>query len=352
VVPVTLEEYRLEVGRGQVRRPHRDALAVLLGQSGFSGEQIDTLGTGFAGEGLIFIKGPSGSGKTHLLNALGQALEGVVRIPHAIAVGDRVLEVFDPDVHRPVPKAGGDARTDRRWVHCAPPVIRAGAEISVQMFDPRCDPATGRTLAPIQIKANDGLLLIDDLDAAGSQARALIGRWRMLLESGIDRLRFPDGTAFEFPVSARVVVTSTLAPETLGGEALVRRLAGRVDLDEWSECVYRQWVDGLYRTQGCESPEDISTWLVGMHRAGGLPRVPGIAARLLQIAHDGARYRGERGPLDRHAFERAWQVHRGLAGPAARLADPTPRRGTIATPPHRRVSGSIDVRNRQPRHSA
>lgn len=348
-VPVTLEAYRREVGRGPAWRPDRDALALLRRMGGLNGEQIEALGTGFASEGLIFIHGPSGSGKTHLLNALTRVLNGTVRIPYAIAAGERLVEVFDPEIHHPAPDAGAAASGDGRWVHCLPPVIRTGAEIAVRMFELRCDPASGRALAPLQIKANGGLLLIDDLESAGPRALELIRRWHMLLDCGVDRIRLPDHSVLEFPISGRIVVASTLDPNPLGGEALVRRLAGRVDLGEWPECAYRPWVESLCRAQGCDAPEEISQWLVGMHRSAGLPRVPGVAARLLQIAHDGARHRGETQPLGRAALERAWQVHRGPPGPAAPRSDPMPRRGTIATPQYRRAPGSIDVRNCQPR---
>lgn len=353
--PVSLEAYRREVelGRELLAWPRPAALAVLLKQTCLDGDQVDALGTALSGNGLVFIHGPSGSGKTHILKALSGVLAGSIRVPHAIAIGDSILEVFDPRLHRPCSESVAcGPQADRRWVACMRPAIRVGSESLANLFEAQFDGVSGRLFAPLQIKANGGLLLIDDFDANRSQASQLIDRCRTLLETGVDRLRCPDGSAFNLPASGRVVVASTVSPEALGGEVLVRRLAGRVDLARLPECVYRAWVERFYRQQGCESPHEVSGWLVDMHRSAGLPLAPGVAVRLLQIAADGARYRGESLSLGRAALERAWHVHRGLPCPAFRQPDIVLRRGTIATPQHRRASGSIDVRNRQPHQPA
>jgi len=353
--PVSLEAYRREIGRdiGQIGWPRPAALAELLKQTCLDSHQVDALGTAFAGEGLIFIHGPSGSGKTHMLKLLSSMLTGSIRVPHAIAVGESIHEVFDPRLHRPCAEsAQAGTNVDRRWVSCLRPTIRVGSETLKQLFDPHLDGGSGRYSAPHQVKANGGMLLIDDFDANRPQAAQLIDRWRALLETGVDRLRFPDGSAVDLPVSGRMVLAASLAPEALGGEALVRRLAGRVDLARLPECVYRAWVERLYTLQGCASPRELSGWLVDMHRSAGLPLAPGVAVRLLQIAADGARYRGESLNLDRVALERAWHVHRGLPIQAGRPPDASLRRGTIATPQHRRAPGSIDVRSRQPHQPA
>ena len=313
-VPVSLDAYRREIERDmqQIVWPGPAARAALLKQTCLDTHQVEALGTAFAGRGLIFVHGPSGSGKTHLLEVLSSALTGSIRVPHALAVGESILEVFDPRVHRPCAEsaqAGTDV--DRRWVTCLRPTVQLGSEAMAQGFDPGLDAASGRLAAPLHLKANGGLLLIDDFDANRPQATRLIDRWRPLLETGIDRLRFPDGNVFDLPAWGRMVLASSLSPEVLGGEALVRRLAGRIDLARLLEGVYRAWVERVYRQQGCES-------LV----------------------------------LGRVALERAWRVHRGLPAPIARGPNDPIRRGTIATPQHRRAPGSIDVRNRQPHQSA
>jgi hypothetical protein len=349
--PVPLEQYARQVeGESLALGPFAGIDPTRLSPDSLLREdQVDALGSAFTGRGIIFVHGPSGSGKTHVLKSLGRALTGTIRVPYAIAVGERVIEVFDPQYHCPcADRVGGQPAEDPRWVRCARPVITLGAEATASMFDLVGDVPGDRLIAPLQIKANLGLMLIDDFGVRRARAAELLARWLAASETGWDRLRLPDGGLIEVPVRGRWVLASVRSPEALGGEALVRRLGCRVELGPLSEPAYRTWLTQLDRVGPSPAIESLADWLIAAHRKAGLPLLPGTAARLIQIAIDGARYRSESVDLGPAALERAWRVHRGLPPVPGQSTLGSPEHVTIPTPCEPYDPGSIDVRDRQP----
>ena len=62
-----------------------------------------------------------------------------------------------------------------------------GGELTVDMLEVQCDAATRTYTAPIQLKANNGFLLIDDLGRQRVEPAVLFNRWIVPMDTGRTR---------------------------------------------------------------------------------------------------------------------------------------------------------------------
>lgn len=201
----------------------------------------------------IFIYGPSGSGKTYIAERLAGLLCGAVAVPCALAVGNEVIQIFDPLVHRPMPAAEDSGALDRgqdhdaRWIVCRRPVVMSGAELTLDMVDLEFDQQTRFYHAPQQLKANNGLFIIDDLGRQRVSAHALMNRWIVPLERHTDFLTLHTGQKFEVPFDVAVVFSSNLKPSELADEAFLRRLGYKIFVGPCGLDDYRAILQGVCR---------------------------------------------------------------------------------------------------------
>ncbi len=128
---------------------------------------LDQLGPALHSARAMFIYGPAGTGKSFIGRRLARLLEGEVLIPHAILVADKAVRCYDPGVHEAleiglaVPSIQLDPGHDPRYVRCRRPVVITGGELTLDMLEVQYDPTTRIHRAPLQLRANGGMLLID-----------------------------------------------------------------------------------------------------------------------------------------------------------------------------------------------
>ncbi len=251
-VPVTLKQYADTVRRQTIRRmpvtpeAMRDAFRDAVLPPGL----LDRLGPAVNSGRSVFLYGPSGTGKTFMAEHLAQVLHGSVLIPHAVCVDNRVIRVFDPATHRRVEGEGGtegprnilEARPphDRRYVACARPVVVAGGELTLAMLDLSHDAVGKFYEAPLQMKANNGVFLIDDLGRQLVRPFDLLNRWIVPLEKGRDYLSLRNGKKFEIPFDELILFSTNIAPRELADEAFLRRIGYKVKIDDLEESEYRE----------------------------------------------------------------------------------------------------------------
>jgi len=248
--PVTLGQYT-EVARKQTVRKmvvnresvHRAFEGVILAHG-----LLDRLGPAVNSGRSIFLYGPSGNGKTFIAERLAKVLSGNVFIPHAISVDNQVVRVFDPVSHSrvdngmrpdpalPVPDA--PAGFDRRWVLCERPVIVSGGELTLAMLDLSFDPISKFYEAPLQVKANGGVFLIDDLGRQLVRPYDLLNRWIVPLEKGRDYLTLKNGKKFEIPFDQIILFSTNIEPSQLADEAFLRRIGYKIKIDYLREEEY------------------------------------------------------------------------------------------------------------------
>ncbi len=226
-VPVSLHDYT-NVVVGQAARPSIDKAGL---QEAFSDLVIDEallaeLGPAIRSKGAIFLYGPPGTGKTSIAERLVRVDHDAVLVPHAVQVDGQIITVFDPGVH--VPLDPQPERLDPRWMACRRPSIIAGGELTASALELTLENSTGIYLAPLQMQANNGVLVIDDFGRQLVTPEQLLNRWIVPLDRGIDYLSLSYGFKFTIPCIPKIVFSTNLEPQALGDEAFFRRIKSKV----------------------------------------------------------------------------------------------------------------------------
>lgn len=195
----------------------------------------------------IFLYGPPGSGKTSIAEAIGRRIfQGPLYIPYAVEVGGFVIKVFDEVNHEPLPndRPGGTgmlkAAADARWILIRRPFIVSGGELTLEMLDLTWNEVSRYYEAPLQMKANGGIFLIDDFGRQQVRPRDLLNRWIVPLEKGVDYLTLHTGQKFEIPFEVLILFSTNLNPRDLVDEAFLRRIRHKIEVPDPTPAEFRE----------------------------------------------------------------------------------------------------------------
>lgn len=229
--PVSLDEYsrrvRMQTVQGALVTPSdltRAYKHLVLDE-----DILGRLGTAVVSGTSVFLYGPPGTGKTTLACNILEIYDDFVLIPHAIEVDGQIISIYDIGVHSPVPDSTPE-EWDRRWVLCRRPAVVAGGELSSELLDLQFNPNTRFFTAPLQLKANNGVLVLDDFGRQRMRSDELLNRWMTPLDRRIDFLTMPGGKKFEIPFDVLVVFSTNLDPRSLADEAFLRRIPNKVNV--------------------------------------------------------------------------------------------------------------------------
>jgi hypothetical protein len=234
--PVALAQYSAYVRACMAARPYvdRDTLATGFSELIVNKAMFDQLGPAVNSGKSLFLYGAPGNGKTVVAEGIGRALGMEMFVPHAIDVDGQTITIFDPVNH--VPLGGIDASAsviatavhDRRWEKIRRPVVVVGGELTLEMLDLTFNPIAKFYEAPIQMKANGGVFVVDDFGRQRIPPRDLLNRWIVPLESRVDFLTLHTGRKFEIPFNVLIVFATNLKPESLADEAFLRRIPYKI----------------------------------------------------------------------------------------------------------------------------
>ncbi|MBS1831509.1 MAG: AAA family ATPase [Acidobacteria bacterium] len=191
---------------------------------------LDDLGPALISQSSIFLYGPSGNGKTSVAERMLRIYDDAVLIPYSVEVDGQIISLFDPVVHNKLDYEE-NPDIDPRWVLCKRPCIVVGGELVPSMLELKLDEASGIYSAPLQMKANNGILIIDDFGRQLMSPRDLLNRWIVPLDRRVDYLTLRYGVKFQIPFETMVVFSTNLEPSDLADEAFLRRIHNKIFIE-------------------------------------------------------------------------------------------------------------------------
>jgi predicted ATPase with chaperone activity len=235
--PVSLETYVEQVRIQNVKKVvvHEEDVKRAFAHLVIEPGMLRQFGTALNSGSSIFLYGPPGTGKTTVAETLSRVIaEDNVWIPYAVEVDSQIITIYDPSIHKRMAEEEPDDR-DERWVLCQRPAVLVGGELTAEMLDLQYNATTKFYVAPVQMKANNGVLIIDDFGRQRLRPEDLLNRWVVPLDRRIDYLTLAGGMKMEVPFEMLVVFASNMDPATLVDQCFLRRIQTKIKVGTVSD---------------------------------------------------------------------------------------------------------------------
>ena len=250
--PVDIESYRKAVVLQTTDRQRvtptevKQALSILILSDNFHRRIGPAVNSGTS----LFLYGPPGNGKTTVAQAIAKLIAGTdpIWLPYTVTIGGQIVQLYDPLVHMPFKQESADFPTgktgfigvDKRWGLFERPSVMVGGELTMDALELRFEPVSKVYEAPLQMKANGGMFLIDDFGRQQISPQQLLNRWIVPLETHIDFLRLQSGQTLEIPFRQLIVFATNLDPTDLVDAAFLRRIQMKVEVTSPDEKMFFQ----------------------------------------------------------------------------------------------------------------
>src|SRR5262249_29991603 len=258
--PVSLDDYSRRIQWQTVRNADigPDDLKRAFESLVIDNRLLSQLGAALISGQAIFLYGPPGTGKTTVAEALAAIVhQQRVWVPYAVEMDGQIITVLDPQVHGAA-AAPSPSGADPRWVLCQRPRVIVGGELTMDMLDLQYNPVSRFYSAPVQMKANNGVLIVDDFGRERISPTELLNRWVVPLDRRIDFLSLAGGKKIEIPFDVTVIFATNLDVNRLVDEAFLRRIQTKIKIEFVTPPQFKQIFANVCRELNLECESSIA----------------------------------------------------------------------------------------------
>ena len=309
--PVGLDEYKKMVECQTIKNiaVNEEVMNKSFSHIVISDDILKQLGPAVSSGRALFIYGPSGNGKTTIAEAIGQILPDTIYIPYSIIVGGQIINVYDPVNHISV-EDEADNHSDKRWLLVKRPVVMVGGELTIRMLDLDFNPISKFYEAPLQMKSNNGLFVVDDFGRQLVAPHILLNRWFVPLERRIDFMVLHTGMKFDIPFDQLVVFSTNIEPKKLVDEAFLRRIRYKIKIDHPTEDEYLNIFKKLCDSNEIEFDKEVYDYLLNNYYKRLNVKLNACHPRdILDHIIDDAHYFNHPTQLTKDRIDTAWQSY-------------------------------------------
>lgn len=306
--PITMETYLESVSRQSVRKlkiPKRRMVSAF--QHLIIDDYIfDGIGPALNSGTAILFYGPPGNGKTAICQGMINCLGGGIFIPYAIEADGNIIKVYDEHNHKPIERPSQLMDVDQRFVYCQRPLIMVGGELELDMLDMSYSSDAKYYEAPFQMKANGGILLVDDFGRQKVSPKDLLNRWIVPLESQIDFISLVTGRKLKIPFDVFVAFATNLNPNDLVDDAFLRRVRYKLEVQRPELSLFKKLFELACKAQKIPFDEQGFEFLVGLYARDKRPMNACEPRNIVSAVASLADYFERPALLEKELLERAY----------------------------------------------
>lgn len=300
--PITLAHYTELVNEQSIlaQTLTKDTMKEVFKDVVIDQRNLDVLGPAVFSGRPILVYGQAGTGKSYICKKLAALLGDAVWLPYAIAIGNEIIQYFDHFIHVPVEQSGLDevkeytGLNDPRLIYCERPVAISGGELTMDRLELIYDPISKIYQAPIQLKTNSGIYIIDDMGRQRMPPVELFNRWIVPMEERQDYLTLMTGKHFAVPFDCVLIFSSNIHPSELADEAFLRRLGYKVLFKPITQTQFKQIWQAHKVLRGASIEEGVLVSLFERFEESGRDILPCHPRDLMDNALDIGAYQGEK----------------------------------------------------------
>ncbi|MGC9462333.1 ATP-binding protein, partial [Vibrio genomosp. F10] len=315
--PISLSEYDQMVKAQDVRARVVTKADVTHALSDVYGadRMISVLGPAINSGRALLLYGDAGTGKTFVATRILNSLNTSVYIPFAVYAAGNIIKVFSPQHHNRVNKNNDQQsllfkeQFDRRWVLCERPSIQVGGELTMDMLEVNHSEHNRVWMAPLQMMANNGIFIIDDLGRQPMPVDTLLNRWIVPMEYFFDHLSLPNGQQITIPFILTLAFSSNLDPEKISDPAFLRRLGYKIQFYPLKDNEYQMLWEKMAKGKNLSIASSVFESLISLHRQHSVGFYPCLPKDMVGISRDIIAFEDIEPVITPEVLSRAWEVY-------------------------------------------